>query len=206
MKKIKLVLLVCAIFSAILLAGCRQACVSNKGNPVVHSALDGSDNKKQDDGGYYLITEENGLFSYTIYDEKMNAVRAEDNLTKRPEISMVSDCVISVTEQAGTGIATSFTYYYDVENNRFSNTYQGVFDQRDDLVIYATYDKVIIRDIFIDDGYYQEISTFCAPFSPAAFPFINAEFVDDTSSVRITYFSGTEYEEVSELFELVRMG
>lgn len=150
---------------------------------------------------YYLITEENGLFSYTIYDKEKNVVRTEENLTKEPQICMVCDDVISVTEQAGTGIATSSTYYYDVENDRFSSIYQGVFDQCDDLVMYATYDRVIIRDIFNDNGYYQEISEFRSPFSPVAFPFTEAGFVDDISSVRITYLSGTKYEEVTELFE-----
>jgi len=158
--------------------------------------------QKPDDELYYLITEENGLFSYTIFDKKMNAVRTEKNLTKRPKIGMTSDCVIYVAEQAGTGIATSTTYFYDVENNQFSDSYAAVLDQANGLVVYAESDKVIVRDVFDDYGFYQEIIHFGEMFSPAAFPFVGAEFVDDATAVRVTYLAGEDYTEMSEVFEL----
>lgn len=151
---------------------------------------------------YYKITKNNGLYHYDIYDKNNNIVRSEGDLTKEPCILMVEDYLIRITTQAGTGIGTQSGYYYDVESNVFSQIYQSIFDQCDGLVACATHEKVIIRDIFDDDGYYLELAEFSNTFSQVAFPFVNVEFVDDGLCVCVEYFSGEDFEKVSEVFEL----
>ena len=196
-------LFVLAVVGCVLLGGCTQHSTSDglKKNELIYSDI--TEVSIVAEEPYYLIAEKNGLYSYKIYDKDKNVVRTKEKLTKQPQIVMVGEHTISVTQQAGTGIATSSTYYYDVESNQFSNVFQAVFDQREGLVVYAAdHNRIVIRDIFEENGYYQEIFEFQKPLSPAAFPFVDVKFSRDGSTVCVTYLSGNEYMEISESFEI----
>ena len=190
------------VICTIIFAGCNQTCLQNEKVPTVYSESDNVDINKLNDDQYYHITEKDGLFSYVIYNKDKEVIRSEDRLVRQPTIIMESDSVISVTTQAGIGVATSSTYYYSITNDQFSPIYQAVLAQYKNMVVYATNDMVIIQTIFDINSYYREITSFQKSFAPVAFPFVKAEFVNENSTVRITYLSGMEYQEVSELFAL----
>lgn len=151
---------------------------------------------------FYKTTQCDFLYSYTIYNKDNNVVKIENDLPKQPHIIMVEDNLVRVTIQSGTGIGTQFGYYYDVENDQFSTIYQCIFDQCNGLVAHTSDGKVIIQDIFSNDGYYLEISEFQNKFSKVAYPFVDVKFSDDGKSVSVTYFSGEDYKKVYETFNL----
>ncbi len=154
-----------------------------------------------EDEEYYKITRCGFMFSYSLYDKDKNVVKTVENIGRYPRIEMVDDMIVRVYIQAGTGITTRSTYYYDVENNRFSESYISVFDYCNGLLVHADHDKVIVRSAF-DNRFYQEFTDFSAPFSPVAFPFVDINFVEDGQSISVTYHSGDDYTEVTEIFDI----
>lgn len=153
------------------------------------------------DEEYYKITRCGFMYSYSLYDKYKNVVKTVENIGRYPRIEMVDDMIVCVYIQAGTGITTRSTYYYDVENNRFSESYISVFDYCDGLLVRADHDKVIVRSAF-DNSFYQEFTDFSTPFSPVAFPFVDISFIEDGQSIGVTYHSGDDYTEVTEIFEV----
>lgn len=155
-----------------------------------------------EDTPYFRITEENGLYAYTIYSQNGDAVKYEDKLMSQPDISLLDDNLIKVIIRAGTGIGAQSGFYYDISYNRFSDVYQSILDQHGEFVVYATEKTIIVTDIFGDKACWLELSSFSNPFSDAAFPFISATFSNDGSQIYVTYLTGENYEEVSETFEI----
>lgn len=192
-------LLIISVICTLILIGCQQNNSQQDTSPITQPIENSADDPTQEEIQYFVISESNGLFSYKIYNKNHQAVRSVENLTKEPAIIMVNDQIISITTQGGTGIATSSTFYYDIENDLFSTEYQSVLAQYENLVVHATSSSVIVEDIFDPNGLYQEISVFQESFSPVAFPFVKAE-LEDASSVTITYLAGTEYNEITETF------
>lgn len=107
-----------------------------------------------------------------------------------------------MTKQAGTGIGTQSGYFYDPQNNVVSPVFNCIFDHKNGLVARALVDKVVVESIFDDTAFYQEFTTFQHPFSAVAERFVNAEFSEDGKSIRITYYSGADYERITEEFAL----
>ena len=50
--------------------------------------------------------------------------------------------------------------------------------------------------------FYQEFAAFAQPFSPAVEVFTDVRFTEDGTSVEITYLSGADYQEVTEILPL----
>lgn len=147
---------------------------------------------------FYKIIKTNGLYGYVLFDRNGNIAISKSNLLKEPSILILDDGIVRVTTQAGTGIATQSGIYYDSKSNRTSQVYNCIFDQHNNLVVYAKSNKVIIESIFDDNAFYQEISSFQSPFSDVAFPFVNIEFCEDGLAVCITYYSGVDYQKITE--------
>ena len=199
----KFILSIICVISLIISTGCQQKDITREDKHEEQKTLDSEVINTIDDQQYYLVTNVSGLYSYSIFNKNYEVIRFEEGLSRQPTITMIYDNILSITIQAGTGIATSSTYYYDIDNNQFSPIYQTVLTQSQNIIVRATYNKIILQDIFDSNGYYQEISNFQETFAPVAFPFVKAEFIDDLSGVSITYLSGTEYKEVTESFVLV---
>ncbi len=159
-----------------------------------------------EEADYFRITKKGTLFYYELYGDDHNVVVSNGPYTKAPEIIMVENQLMRTTIQAGTGIETQFGFYYDVETGATSSIYDCIFDQACGLVAYATYNKIFVRDIFDEQGFYQEIATFEHPFSKVAFPFTDVRFSEDGCSVYVTFLSGPEYTEVTEEISLRKTG
>lgn len=150
---------------------------------------------------YYQVTRCGFMFSYSLYDKDKNVIETVDSLSRQPQIEMVDNMVVRVSIQAGTGIATQSTYFYDVENGLFSEIFYAVFDYYNGMIIDASFDKVVVRSAF-DNSFYQEFTDFSDPFSPVAFPFVNICFIEEGQSIEVTYHSGDDYTEVTEIFDI----
>ena len=151
---------------------------------------------------YYVIAESGGLYRYVVYDTAGNIALSIEPLTIMPQITVVENRLVRIATQAGTGVATNAVQYYDLERNMISQVYHSVFSECGNLVAWATHEKVIVRDIFDDNGFYQELTAFSEPFSQVAFPFVSVAFTEDGFHVSVTYLSGPDYTEVSEVFRL----
>lgn len=167
----------------------------NSGNNV-----NSANSKVVEETEYYKIVRDNFMYHYYIFDKNHNVVKSEGPTNKYPKISMVDEYLLRFTYQAGAGILTRWGYYYDVENNIFSEIFYGIYDQSNGKVAYGKSDRVVVRDIFDKNKYYQEISSFKEGFSYSVEPITDAEFVNDATSINITYLAGSDYKIVTETF------
>lgn len=152
---------------------------------------------------YYKLAKSENLYYYEIYDENGDVVKKSDKYPKPPKLSMPNKHLIKCTYQTGTGISTQWGFYYDVKKDVFSKTFiGGLYDDYEDKIIYREKDKLIVRNIFDKTDYYDEISSFKYPFAKTVEPFINAKFLDKGSKVEVTYLTGENYAEVTEIIDL----
>jgi hypothetical protein len=151
---------------------------------------------------YYKIINVKSMYYYYIFDENHDVAKTGGPFNKRPSI-LELDNHIKFILQAGTGIGTQWGFYYDIKKDAFSRIYQCIYDQYDGKVAYGDVNKVILRDIFDKTIYYQEISNFKEAFSEVAEPVTNVKFVDDGTSVEVSYLTGSNYQEITESFKLV---
>ena len=149
---------------------------------------------------YYKIINVGFASYYYIYDENHNVVEAEGPLSIQPRISLIEG-LVKVTQSAGPQLSTKHTYYYDVSKSVFSEVFYGVHDEHNGRVVYGT-SKLIIRDIFDETRYYQELTVFTEPLSLVIDPIVEVRFVNGGVSIQVTYVTGTEKRKVTEVIEI----
>ena len=108
----------------------------------------------------------------------------------------------TIAVQGGTGIGTQWSLYYDFEQGLFSEVFTGVFDQNQQIIAYATQNKVIVQDIFDESKYYVEIASFQYALSHVAEPIKDVSFLNDGKWLIIAYLTGPDYLEVYDVIEL----
>ena len=151
---------------------------------------------------YYKIISSDFIYYYYIFDKNHDIVKFDGFLNKEPYLSIVNAHLVKVTLQAGTGLGTQWGYYYDINADVFSRVFQSIYDQQKGKVAYGDIKKVIVRDIFDKTKYYQEISSFREPLAEVAEPIKNVEFINNGESVKISYLTGDNYRETTEIFNL----
>ena len=153
---------------------------------------------------YKITCEADGYYCY-FYNFDRNVTQEKGPMLKMPRLKVVDNNYVKLTVQAGTGRSTQWGYYYDAKNNRFSETFEWIFDEFEGLVAYGDYDGenvyVTVRDIFDKTVFYQEIKNFKNEFSVAIEPIVNVEFVGN-NTISVTYLTGEDYQKVTELFTL----
>lgn len=158
-----------------------------------------------DSGKYYSIYKGNiTQVCYDIYNAKGEIVLSE--ATDRPlRISMLNDTIVDIRIGIGTG--TIIHKYYSVEENIFSQEFQYVLSNSDKLVAYIDVPKenafenrkVIVQNIFDKDLFYKE---FQLDLSKIDTPVIDAIFLNDGTSLQLTYLSGKEQTQVITVLNL----
>lgn len=199
MKPKRIFALLCILCIIPCVASCSKENETSIPFPANNKVTDA--NEIVDSGSYFTLNKKGSLYYYEVYDANGNVIVSSDPQPQYPDIEMVDDVLIRITTQGGTGIGTQISYFCNIETGKKSEDFGSVFDQCNNLVAYAQSDKLIVKSIF-DDYFYREIVDFQYPFSPAAFPFEDAQFINDGHGVRITYFTGADYETVSEEFML----
>lgn len=175
-----------------------------EGNCPYISADDIKNAETIEETEYYKIIYYDFMYYYYIFDESHNVVKSDGPLNREPHISMVNNHLIKFTLQSGTGIGTQWGFYYDTKADVFSRIFQSIYDQWDSKVAYVEAKKVIVRDIFDKTEYYQEISSFKNTFSEVAEPITNIKFVNDGTSIEVSYLTGLDYKEVTEIRQVRR--
>ncbi len=158
---------------------------------------------------YKLIhNPDDSTYTYLIYDKNGNVVKKESGLSKEPYLSVTDNNLVKFTLQSGTGIGTLNGYYYDVDNNRFSDVITGILDESNGMVACGDWQKVTVRDIFDKDGYCLEIAEFENPLSSVSEsisdPIISAVFSDDGKSITVTYYSGETAEKAEDVIVITK--
>lgn len=203
--KAKLRYVIAYILLALMLFGCSK---KNNATIVNNDAVSNQEsiNSKYENvvepKEYYRIIQKDSLFYARFYDDYGTLIKEEGPLAKMPTVTVVGANLIKFTVQAGTGVATQWGYYYDTENLVFSDVFEGIFDESENKVACVGLNKVIVSNIFDSSKYYKEFSEFSYPFSQVATPITNIEFSQDCKSIKVSYLTGEDYEEVTEVFYL----
>ena len=153
-----------------------------------------------EESSYFQVIRSDSMYYCYIYDENQEAVRVEGPFPRQPRVIMVNSHLVKFTMAAGTNVHWGF--FYDTKMDVFSKKFESIFDQSNGKVAYGKGEKVIIRDIFDKSKFYMEISSFKYDFSPSVIPITHVEFINDGDSVKVTYLTGPDYEQVSEVFAL----
>jgi len=152
---------------------------------------------------FYQITQaENGTFSCVFFDKQGNILKSEGPFGKEPHVTMLNDYIISFIVQAGTGAGTNWGYYYNAETSTFSDIFHSIHGQTDSLVVYSENDTLIVQDIFDATALHYTYADFQNPFANTVEPFVKVEFINDATMLRVTYLTGTDYEKVTEIFDI----
>lgn len=149
----------------------------------------------------YGVFERDGLYTVQLYDGAGNAVWSFGPDAREPQVVREEDDLWSVSVQAGTGIGTRWTVYYDAAADLLSDSRYAVFDRQDRLIVCAALDTLIIMDIF-DGRILCRLENFAEPLAPTIDPFLSAAFTDDGKAVSVTYLAGEDYHEVTETVPL----
>lgn len=197
----KIIVLLLSLILLIQLAAC-----SDKDDASSSGAVSQTDTANVEEiiieNEYYKIVHSDYMYTYCIYNSKGEEVKRVESSTAMPMITETDDNLLRVTTQGGTGIGTQSGYYYDIENDIFSKTFRCIFDEHNGKVLHSvSYDTVAVSDIF-GDAYYYEITQFSKPFSESAFPIVDAEFANDGREVKITYLTGEDYEETTDILKI----
>ena len=155
-----------------------------------------------DYGEFYRIYKETEFrMHFHIYNSWGEIVRSES--TDKPlKIDMLNDDLVDIGIGMGTGLVVH--RYYSVEKNEFSQEFTYVVANRNELVAYIEGDslvnrKVVIRNIFDRKAFYREFSL---DFSPVDTPVEEATFLEDGTSLILTYLSGKDQTQVTETLTL----
>lgn len=158
-------------------------------------------------GEYYKILEGDGFeYCYYIYNSDKDVVLEEKTYGKSPTIEMLNDDIIDIHIGMGTGIIMH--KYYSVKRNLFSENFEYVIANSNELVAYINISDeqqpfenrtVIVQDAFDKSVFFKE---FKLNFSNVDTPVLNAFFSKENTQLEITYLSGNDQTEISETISL----
>ena len=136
-------------------------------------------------------------YDYAINDIKGEALLSGTQLLHEPKITYVSDSVLRLSIQAGTGISTCRTTYCDVSSSNISEQFYSVLGEYKNYVLYVDYKddefKIIVQHIFNKNTFYQEY--LLSDVYVAADPVISCD-IDEDGLAEIVYLKGKEHNEV----------
>ena len=224
MKKYLKVLFLCLIFFTLFsLCSCSlQHQINPSESQIVDSQFVDSDSEAEDydlssvlsqDEHYIIYTDSTGRTWYKVFDDFGNVVISDMTYYRIPEIEMVSETIIKVTIQSGTGVGSRGTYYYDFENSMKSKYFMGVIGENEELAVYVGYsggshsDYAVVENIFENSDIEKQIKIdeFSYELSYKYYdPILEAEISDNSDEVTLSYYAyvdGTE-KMVDETFHL----
>ncbi len=109
----------------------------------------------------FCAVERNSDLTYfcEIKNSEGKVIHTLDDIPKEPEVKRVSDSVVKVSSQGGTGLSTRWTQYFNVFTGEKSDIFYYVLCETDGKVIYAEYknggSRIVVQDIFHKDAFYK---------------------------------------------------
>lgn len=146
----------------------------------------------------YELYERDGLYYYALFGNEKQEIKSGGPYAKPPVIESRSSGVLRILVQGGTGKATQSGFYCNVQSGEVSEVFPCIFDDYENMVVYCNSGSLIVQSIFEPKTVFHVFSAFEKPFAKAAFPFVDVSFSNDGSSIRVSYLSGDDFEEVTE--------
>lgn len=203
MKKLFCLLLIIVI---IALCGCSETKINEENTEAVSQTETSSYvNEIIDENDYYTVVY-NGDFtySYEIRDKSGNILLSDNSEKEEPHITMVDENTVKLMIQRGTGLATQFTTYCNIEKGTVSDEFLYVLTEFDENTVYVQFREnehyVIIQNIFDKNEFYKEFKISDA--SPIADAITNAEISEDDKILTVTYHTGEDCLETKMLIAL----
>lgn len=203
MKKLTILIALLLVCS---LVGCKSTKPRETENPGVQTTTPKETENKdtqpiapEEHEPFSIVKTDRG-YIYRIYNNNV-LVEEEYVARKEPQCHYLTDSIIHVTVQTGTGQSTNWGFFYDYATNRRSETFQWVLDYTESIVALGHKDRVVIRSIF-DDCYYLEITDFENPIAMVADGILSAEFSEDMTTVTVTYIVEGSYDRVTQTYSL----
>ena len=140
-------------------------------------------------------TDSHFTYTYTVF-SKDGDILMGASTNRKPRIEMISDNVLRVYTQAGTGLSTANNYYFDVEKGFVSEEYNYVLDETDKLIAFGYVNgettSLVVKNIF-NDSYKKEfiLDKIATDMTD---PIISAEFSEDGKCIRVKYFTDSNHE------------
>lgn len=139
-------------------------------------------------------------YQYIIYNKEKEVVRKAEHYGSIPIITYIDQDMIQILLLAGSD--TFFCRYYDIDNDRFSESFESPITTKYKRIVYYNYQKepygVVVSDIFDKELFYQEYEL---DLALAVAPVNKAEFLDE-NTLAIEYMSGSQYEIKSVVLDL----
>lgn len=158
-----------------------------------------------EESDYYEITY-NGDFtySYEIRDKSGNIILSDNSEKRTPHINMLNENIVKLMIQRGTGLATRFTTYCNIENGTVSDIFLYVLNEFDENAIFVQFRDnehyVIIQSIFDRNEFYKEF--IISDAAPIADAITNAELSEDGKNLTVSYLTGEDYIETETVFDI----
>lgn len=151
---------------------------------------------KFDNRYYYKITSKDGSVREDVHDT-----------VKLPNFNMLTDTLLEVKSQTGTGQSTNWAVYYDAEADKISNHFYYVMATNGELVAHCKLEEnnigVVVQNIFDVTEYCKRFDEFSSPISTDCTDQIqNVTFSEDGKSIEVVYLSGEDYTKTTQTFEL----
>lgn len=195
---LSLILCVIAIFTLtnITNQGTKKAAGQNNQTGLEKNVIDYGKHYKV----YDVTQNDEAKYTYEIYNESGKIVKKEDVEKNCPKLKYLSEALLSIELNAGTNLC--LTQYYDTKTDKFSEIFQTPFAIHDNKVVYMKdSETLIVRDAFDKLKYNKE---FRLDFSSSAVPatlITKVKFIDD-NELEVTYLSGEDYNEITEILLL----
>ena len=203
MKNLFCLLLIIVI---IALCGCSEAKINEENTEAVSQTETSSyASEIIDESDYYkVIYNGDFTYSYEIRDKSGNILLSENSEKAEPHITMMDENTVKLMIQRGTGLATQFTTYCNIEKGTVSDEFLYVLTEFDENTVYVQFrgneHEVIIQNDFDKTAFYKEFKISDA--SPIADAITNAEISEDGKILTVTYHTGEDYLETKMLIAL----
>ena len=179
------------------LAGCKAAETPNRAETQTAQIAESEGTQKYEP---FSINKADKGYVYRIYNNNV-LIEEQYVAVKEPTCHYLSDSLIYVTVQTGTGKSTNWGFFYDYAANKRSETFYWVLNYTETIVALGKKDRVIIRSVF-NDSYYLEIIDFEKPIANIADGILSAELSEDMTTVTVTYVVEDSYEIMTQTFSL----
>lgn len=210
----KLIATLCVIILVLSAAGCESITPNppepaTEVNPTVAATTEATQSATLiESTNIYDIYKIGFNYNYRIFNKNGDIKLERENETRCPYFTMLTDSLLEVKCQTGTGQSTNWAYYYDYEKDIISETYSYVLSSTNILVAHINLNNngkpiLIIQSIFPTGSYYLEISEFEKPLStPCTDPIQCVTFCNDSKSIEVVYLSGEDYKKATQTFDL----
>lgn len=143
-------------------------------------------------------------YSYQITDRNGNVLLSEDDVRSEPHIEQVSEDVVGVWRQAGTGRSTNLAQYCNINTGALSEVFYYMVGAAGNYVVYVNYEdgqhSVVVQHIFDGTAYYCEyVLSDASPV--AADVHVELQFTDEDTAL-FTYLTGENFDEKTIILDI----